>query len=248
MKLLPRLLACVALLAALPAHADEALAKGCKYVNIASVPLRYTGPGLELTMEGSLNGTPATWLVDTGASDTALTRTGTEPRDMTLWNTGTSVRGVGGYSRVYNTRFKEFRVGPVSSRPGTLRVISDFGTAPAQDGIIGAPFLLQADLEFSLAEKQIRFFRPLDCRNDFLAYWDPQATVLPFERSDSRSPNPHFTVLLNGKKLNAIIDSGATTTLVTLDAASAPASSSTRPASNAQATASASATPWWRAG
>ncbi|SFD18366.1 retroviral-like aspartic protease family protein [Massilia yuzhufengensis] len=217
---LSHLLACAALLATFPAHAQqEASAKGCKYVNVASVPLRYTGPGLELTMEGSLNGTPATLLVDTGASDTALTRTGTEPRAMTLWNTGTSVMGVGGYSRIYNTRFKEFRAGPVSSRPGSLRVIHDFGSAPAYDGIVGAPFLLQADLEFSLAEKQIRFFRPVDCRKDFLAYWDPEAVVLPFERSYSRSPNPHFTVLLNGKKLNAIIDSGASTTVVTLNAA-----------------------------
>lgn len=221
MNLFTRLLALSALLAALPAHAQQGESpKGCKYVNIASVPVRYTGPGLELTMEGSLNGTPATLLVDTGAGDMALTRTGTEARDMTLWNTGRSTVGVGGYSRVYQTRFKEFRAGPVSSRPGTLRVLHDFGVAPAFDGIVGAPFLLQADLEFSLAEKQIRFFRPLDCRKDeFLAYWDRNATVIPFERSDSQSPNPHFTVLLNGKKLNAIIDSGSTTTVVTLAAA-----------------------------
>lgn len=221
MNPLTRLLALSALFAALPVHAQQEDApKGCKYVNVASVPVRYTGPSLALTMEGSLNNTPATLLVDTGASDTALTRTGTEPRDMALRNTGRSSLGIGGYSRVYQTRFKEFRAGPASSRPGTLRVLHDFGVAPAFDGIVGAPFLLQADLEFSLAEKQIRFFRPLDCRKDeFLAYWDRQAVVIPFERSYSASPNPHFTVLLNGKKLNAIIDSGSSTTVVTLAAA-----------------------------
>jgi predicted aspartyl protease len=219
MKLLSRLLACSLLLAALPAHAADAEAKGCKYINVASVPVRYTGPHLEITMEGSLNGTPATLLVDTGASDSALTRTGTEPRDMTLWQTGQTTSGVGGYSRVYQARFKEFRAGPATSKNGSLRVLHDFGHAPSFDGIIGAPFLLQADLEFSLAEKQIRFFRPVDCKKNFLAYWDPNAVVLPFERHDGRSPNPHFTVLLNGKKLNAMIDSGASTTVVTLSAA-----------------------------
>lgn len=218
MKHLTRLIACTALFASSVAHA-EGEAKGCKYVNVAEVPVRYTGPSLEITMEGSLNGTPATLLVDTGASDSALTRTGTEPRDMTLWQTGKSTAGIGGYSRVYQARFKEFRAGPASARNGSLRVLHDFGVPPSYDGIIGAPFLLQADLEFSLAEKQIRFFRPKDCGEAFLAYWDPQATVIPFERNFGKSPNPHFTVLLNGKKLNAIIDSGSSTTVVTLSAA-----------------------------
>jgi predicted aspartyl protease len=220
MRLPARLLACTVLSAALPAHAQqEPASKSCKYVNIASVPLRYTGPGLELTMEGSLDGRPATLLVDTGSDITALTRTATEARDMTLWHTGSTASGIGGDSRVYQVRFKEFRAGPASATNGTLRVLHDFGVAPAYDGIIGAPFLLQADLEFSLAEKKIRFFRPLDCKNAFLAYWDPDAIVLPFTRSDRWSPNPRFTVLLNGKKLTAAIDSGAGATVVTLDAA-----------------------------
>ena len=164
MNPLTRQLAATVLLAALPAHAQQEEApKGCKYVNVASVPVRYTGPGLALTMEGSLNNSPATLLVDTGASVTTLTRTGTEPRDMALWNTGRSSVGIGGYSRVYQTRFKEFRAGPASSRPRTLRGLHDFGAAPAFDGLVRAPFPLQADPEFSLAEKQIRFSPPPYC-------------------------------------------------------------------------------------
>lgn len=223
MNLLPRLFACSCLLAtfpALPAHAaTESGAKSCKYVNVATVPVRYTGPALEITMEGSLNGTPASLLVDTGSDLTVLTRTGTEPRDMTLWNTGGTASGVGGFSRVYSTRFKEFRAGPASAKNGTLRVLHDFGYAPSYDGIVGSPFLLQADLEFALAEKTLRFFRPLDCGGHFLAYWDPNAVVIPFDYSEGHSPNPRFTVLLNGKKLTAVIDSGAATTTVTLAAA-----------------------------
>lgn len=215
----PPLLAGSLLLATLPAHAAEPDTKGCKYVNIASVPLRYTGPSLEITMEGALDGTPARLLVDTGADITVLTRTGTEPRGMTLWNNGGLASGVGGYSRVYNARFKEFRAGPASAKNGTLRVLHDFGYAPSYDGILGSPFLLQADLEFALAEKTIRFFRPMNCGDHFLAYWDPEATVIPVDHHGDRSPNPRFTVLLNGKKLTAVIDSGAATTSVTLAAA-----------------------------
>lgn len=220
MRLSARLLAFASLLAALPAHAQgEPAPKSCKYLNVATVPLRYTGPGLEITMEGSLDGSPATLLVDTGSDLTALTRNATEARNMTLWHTGSTASGIGGNSRVYQVRFKAFHAGPASATNGTLRVLHDFGIAPDYDGIIGAPFLLQADLEFSLAEKKMRFFRPLGCKDETLAYWDPDAVVLPFTRSDRWSPNPRFTVLLNGKKLTAAIDSGAGATVVTLDAA-----------------------------
>jgi len=214
-----RLLACALALAAIPASAQDIDPKGCLYVNVASAPVHYTGPSLVLTMEGSLNGTPARLLVDTGASDTALTRTGTEPRDMTLWMTGTSSVGIGGSSRIYRTRYKEFRAGPAAAKSGELRVLHDFGIPLSYDGILGAPFLLQADFEIALAEKQVRFFRPKNCGDSHLAYWDKNAVVIPFEYSDKRSPNPEFTVLLDGKKLRAIIDSGASTTSVTLHAA-----------------------------
>jgi predicted aspartyl protease len=214
-----RTLACAAFLASVAVHAQELDPNRCLYVNVASVPVHYTGPSLVLTMDGSINGTPAQLLVDTGASDTALTRTGTEPRGMSLWSTGASSVGIGGYSRVYRTRFKEFRAGPASAKSGELRVLHDFGTPPSFDGLVGAPFLLQSDLEFSLAEKEIRFFRPRNCGDSFLAYWDKDAVVVPFESSWSSSPNPQFTVLLNGKKLNAVIDSGSSITVVTLDAA-----------------------------
>ena len=59
---------------ALPGAAAVQDATACKYVEFASVPLRYTGPHLEITMTGSINGTPALMLVDTGAGDTVLTR------------------------------------------------------------------------------------------------------------------------------------------------------------------------------
>jgi clan AA aspartic protease (TIGR02281 family) len=86
---------------------------------------------------------------------------------------------------------------------------------------------LQADLEISLATKELKFFRPHGCGDSFLAYWDERAVVLPFNRQ-IRAPaspllrataNPHFTVVIDGVKMDAIIDSGAGTTFVSLDAA-----------------------------
>ncbi|MGX4642077.1 retroviral-like aspartic protease family protein [Massilia sp. SYSU DXS3249] len=208
--------ACAALAHPTAAAADP---PGCKYVEVARLPLQYTGPALQVTTVGSINNTPATMLVDTGAWQTVLTRTGTERRDMVLRNTGRYARGVGGSARIYETRVKEFSTGIAGGAKGYMKVLTDFGATPTFDAIIGAPFLLQADLEISLATKEMKFFRPLDCKDQFLAYWSPDAVVVPFEYESRDNPNPRFTVTVNGVKMAAIIDTGAATTSITLRAA-----------------------------
>ena len=209
-----------ALLLALPLSlAQAAEAPRCRYVTVGKLPLQYTGPSLQVTIEGVINGTPATMLVDTGAYDSVLTRTGTERRGMKLSNLGRVARGVGGYSSIYQTRIKEFVAGPARSERGHMRVISDFGFTPSFDAILGAPFLLQTDLEISLATKEIKFFQPVNCGDTHLAYWDADALVIPFDTSSETTPNPYFTVLVNGEKMRAIIDTGAAATTISLAAA-----------------------------
>jgi hypothetical protein len=47
------------------------------------LPVRYVGQGLTPAVEGSIDGMPATMLVDTGAFDTVLTMTGVAKRGLT---------------------------------------------------------------------------------------------------------------------------------------------------------------------
>jgi predicted aspartyl protease len=195
-----------------PAAADDKPA--CQYVELAKVPLHYTGPSLEITMEGVINGTPAQMLVDTGSYQTMLTRTGTEKRGLNLRMTGESIQGVGGYSRLYSARVNDFKTGPAKSSKGFIPVIGDTGSAPAFDAIVGASFLLQTDLQLALADKSIKFYKPIGCEKSWLAYWDRNAVEIPFEYHGDRSPNPHFTIEVNGEKLEAIIDSGSWTTSI----------------------------------
>jgi hypothetical protein len=98
-------------------------------------------------------------------------------------------------------------------------VIGDTGAAPEFDAIAGAPFLLQTDMELSLAEKKLRFFRSLDCKEAFLGYWGGDIYEIPFEPHFDGSPNPHLIVEVNGARMEAIIDSGATNTVIFAGAA-----------------------------
>lgn len=132
------------------------------YIEVAALPVRYVGEGMQPAVDGPIDGTPATLLVDTGAFDTQLTMNGANRRDLNLHMTGRYVEGVGGHSRVYSTRLKEFSIGPArSARRTELLAIGQANLTPAFDGIAGSPFLLQTDLEVDLRNKQAKMFRPM---------------------------------------------------------------------------------------
>lgn len=210
--------AALAICALLPLAA-QAEPSNCRYTEVGSLPLRYGGPGLEVTTEGSINGLPATMLVDTGSDITMLTSKGVEQHKLPLHATSGTLHGVGGDATVYRTQIDSMSAGPARTGSAALSVVTDFGSMPSFDAVVGAPFLLQTDMELSLATKELRFFRPSGCDERFLAYWDPAAMVIPFEASSRQRPNPRFTVLVNGRKMQAMIDTGASSTVIGLKAA-----------------------------
>lgn len=192
----------------------------CTYVEVAALPVKYAGTGLVPTIAGSVNGKPARILMDTGAQVSALMQRYAEKFDMRLEPTGSWVSGIGGDARLYNTHIDDMTVGPTRSGRTSIRVIGAVAEPPPFDAIIGAPFLMQADLEMNLAEREIKFFRPQDCKESFLAYWTGlPVAVIPYSRDFHGNANPHFTIELNGHQLDAMIDSGADTTVIELDAA-----------------------------
>jgi len=211
-------LACALALAPF-AHAADTPAPRCTYVEVADMPLKYAGPSLVPAVDGVIDGAPAVMLVDTGAFDTQLTMNAVLKRDLIMHMTGRYVEGIGGSSRLYAARIGDFSIGPVKSQRKRLDlyVIGETSFTPAFDALVGAPFLLQADLEFDLRAKHMKFFRSQNCdRDSNLAYWKEESVAVPFEFTRSTSPNPHFTVLVNGKELDAFIDTGASSSFLTL--------------------------------
>jgi clan AA aspartic protease (TIGR02281 family) len=215
--LLPALILCGALFPA--AALAEAEAPKCRYTQIGLLRLQYSGAELALSTAGSINGTPATILIDTGAFDTVLTSTGAERRKLPMRATGQYAKGIGGETAIHLAQVDAFSAGPLQIGRSWMPVLAEFGHPPDYDALIGAPFLLQADMEVSLATKTLRFFRPSNCSGASLAYWDEAAMEIPFEASNDPSPNPQFTVLVNGKKMRAMIDTGSASTVIGLAAA-----------------------------
>lgn len=204
-------LAFSALLSAGASAADEA---ACQYVQIGELPLRYLGDSFHPAVDGSINGKPVTMLFDTGAHATLLTPRAAQRFDLTQRSTGRYSRGIGGETRMYSARIDDFGIGPIHTGKRRLDVIGEMGWNGDFDAIVGADFLFQADMEIALADKAVRFFRPHNCKDSYLAYWGKDAVEVPFTGSFGNSRNQVFTVKLNGIELDAVIDSGAGTSIV----------------------------------
>lgn len=213
-------LAVLAATLSLPALAQQADPPKCRYSKLATLPVSYMNPTLQPTIVGSINGKPADMLVNTSSFDVLLTRTAAERHGLNLWPTKQISQDLGGHSRIYTTRVREFQAGLATMKNGDLELLGDSGSPPSYEAVLGASFLLQTDFEISLATKEIRLFKPSNCENRSLAYWDQNALELPFLPGSQLSENPAFTVLVNGKKVKAVISSGSAFTAMTRPAAS----------------------------
>jgi clan AA aspartic protease (TIGR02281 family) len=218
--------ACVMLAASFPVcAADNAPeAPHCRYVNLKSIPVTFENE--RLNIDGTVNDQPIKMFVDTGAANTILTRTGAERLGLKLGH-GRAVGGVGGESRGYQAYLDKVSIGPVEGKHITLPVFWDSSLDSGLDGLVGSDFLFQRDLDLSVKDHQMRIMHPLNCKAGInLAYWDQDASVVPMQEvlpdstgQQGGDQGREVTVVINGQKLRAHIDSGAPNTLIDLAAA-----------------------------
>jgi predicted aspartyl protease len=204
-------------LLALPPAAGAAGA--CRYVPVATLQLRGSGPIWQPTVDGTINGNPAVMLADTGAYSSKLVKSWAEKYKVPLSQSGSYSMGIGGASVDYVARIDDISVGDAHSGKTTMAVLGNMGKQPAFDAILGANFLLQADLEISLAERKLKFYRAKDCQDTYLAYWNSEAMEIPFGGTETGHLDPRLIVEINGTRMEAIIDTGASATSMTRAAA-----------------------------
>lgn len=193
-------------------------AGSCRYVPIAKVDVDYSDRTRRVSVTGAINGKPVRMMVDTGMYETRLLRSGADRLDLKLEPTGRYVYGVSGAAVTYRTHVDDFSLG-ASHTGKTVVPVLDLPAETRHEAIVGADYLLQTDMELSLADKYMQFFRASGCADTYLAYWDSNAMEIPFAGKEDGSNKPYVTVELNGVKLTAILDTGAPRTTVTRHAA-----------------------------
>jgi hypothetical protein len=134
--------------------------------------------------------------------------------------TATTMRGVGGLERRRNANPRSVELGGVPlhrrslARDATLRV----GTLPPGlvsgqrvDGLLGRDFLSSYDIALDLSSRTLTLYEVHDCAGRFLPWTDAYLSVPVENPTESALVVP---VELDGVKLRALLDSGATQTLV----------------------------------
>ncbi len=201
------------LLAIRPADAAPAQ---CQYTLLSGLPIQFDE--LKPTLAATINGKPVTLLVDTGSTRNILVQQSAEKLGLKLTPGRRRYFGVGGETKLDKTVLDDISLGSLAFHKQAVFVAEDFELH--QDMLLGAEFLFQKDLEMSLRAKELKLFKSEGCDEAFLAYWDVDAQDVPLEKLAVGDPRAAVTVELNGKKLRALIDSGAQRSAINLAAAS----------------------------
>ena len=167
-----------------------------------------------------VNGIRGAFILDTGAIYTTVTPDAVARFALELdeW-TATTMRGIGGLERRRNANPRSITLGGIPlarrsvARDSTLRVatLPRGGGGPRIDGLLGRDFLSSFDLALDLKNRTLVLYDVRDCAGRFLP-WRQDYVAVPVENpADSALVVP---VELDGVKLRALLDSGASGTLV----------------------------------
>lgn len=193
----------------------------CSIGKLADLPVTMAGRTPMITAR--LNGRDARFILDSGAGYSTISLAtandyGMKVTDLPPWF---RMQGVGGDVSAGAAIAKDFVLSGIPIPKVEFIVAgSDTGT----QGLIGQNILGIRDIEYDLPHSAVRLIESKGCGKLNLAYWagDRPVTMLPLINHEARGPfNPHTVawVTLNGRKLRAIFDTGAGTSILSLEAA-----------------------------
>ncbi len=201
------------LLAAVSAHA------ACKIAQIAE--LRVDRVNNRPFVDGQINGQPVRILLDTGSADSFMSGGTARRLKLPLRDSNGTYRGVNGETRMQFTVVDHLKIGSFAANDLLFHVTgAKAGEKPDDAGfVLGANFFWHFATEFDLAHGVIRLLQPVDCKPEQLVYWDRSYFLATTEFMTSNDPWIITHVVVNGTRLRAVLDSGATTSFITMIAA-----------------------------
>ena len=162
-------------------------------------------------VDGAVNGQKVGVLLDTGASHSLILRAATGRLGLTRQPAhGYRTFGIGGETQAEAVDINEFRIGKAVRKNWRVMVIGEHDFGDDVVVMLGEDFFHQVEIEFDLHSNAVRIFQAKDCQSAPLAYWSRQALDVPLHGSEKIL----LTVAINGKPLRAMLDSGASYSLL----------------------------------
>jgi clan AA aspartic protease (TIGR02281 family) len=198
--------------------AGHAWADECRLKDYGTMPVEMVG--YQATTMVKINGTSTRFILDTGAFFNTMSSAKAAALGLKLQPApfGFRLHGVGGDVNVQQTHVKEF--GILDTTLNNIAFI--VGGTDTGDGLLGANLLDFADVDIDFANGKLTLFKAEHCDKASLAYWvkDGKYNLVDIESSGSSfDRRTFFSVTINGKKVRAVLDSGAAATVLSRDAA-----------------------------
>ena len=192
--------------------ADPAPKPACQLREIAQFPIVMHGN--QPVIESSINGHPVALLVDTGSVYNTLWRPSAQALGLALRPLpGYQFFGVGGGDVAQITNVHELKLGEMVLHDRDF-VVTGESRVGATVGTLGGNLFVQTDVEFDLPHRIIRMFDQKGCSGDQVVYWGQPYSVAPIAPSNDDLKLEVY-VLINGQRVLAELDSGASTSVVT---------------------------------
>ena len=195
------------------ANSAAAGTSDCKVVRIAEWPVRLQRN--QLITDGAINGRKIGVLLATGSAINLIPRSAAVRLGLTRWDApGHRVFGVGGETYAEYANVDELTIGEAVRKNWRVLVAGEQDFGPDIAFVLGYDFFAQVDVEFDLAHNAVRLLHAKDCDGVSLAYWAPGGAgevKIEATAADNRIVLP---VQINGQPARAMLDSGATASLM----------------------------------
>lgn len=191
----------------------------CRVTAQTTVPIDLGNGNLLVSVQ--VNGSPATFILDTGAERTLMGENVVRQLglDRDSWVAST-VLGIGGYENRPNALPRALQLGGLTLRRHTL--LEDHsvtvGPLPIAEiagrqiaGLLGRDFLSPFDLDINVPARELTLYDVSGCTTGFLPWRSTYASVPATTPVGAALVIPVF---IDGRPLHALIDTGASSSLV----------------------------------
>jgi tetratricopeptide (TPR) repeat protein len=190
----------------------------CNLNREVEVPISMSG--LRPLVTAQINGKNARFLLDSGAFYSMMSTATAREFNLKLSGSNYTVSGVGGQQKTWFTSVKDFSFLGTTFHDVEFMVSgSEIGSEEA--GLIGENLLGHFDVEYDLAKGVVRLYKPQGCERTALAYWAAGQGFSLMDIEKLGGSNAHILGIayVNDKKIRAMFDTGASTSVLSLAAA-----------------------------
>ena len=189
-------------------------ADNCQLKQIASVPTAI-GSGGRILLDVAIDDQPAKLLVDTGAGFSMLDPAYVKRRGLPIIETQTLGYGLTGRGLSGATRIGTLKLGNTVSRNGVFAIGSTGGDGSDDRpvGLFAADYLANYDVEIDPTAGRINLFSQDHCTGN-VVYWAKEYFRLPVSLTAGKQLDVRIEI--DGKPLRALIDTGASMSVMRL--------------------------------